>query len=75
MAGVMRLFQLNSQDSYRGRLSGALATVQGVALLAGTLCAGFLVGGLALLAVPRRAEPEPDDAPPAIGTELAAANA
>lgn len=42
MAGLITLFQRNSADSYRGRVFGALGTVEGVTVLAGTLGAGYL---------------------------------
>jgi MFS family permease len=41
-AGLMTLFQRNSEDSYRGRMFGALNTAEGVTVLAGTLGAGYL---------------------------------
>jgi predicted MFS family arabinose efflux permease len=42
MAGLMTLFQRSTSDSHRGRIFGALSTVEGVTVLAGTLGAGFL---------------------------------
>jgi Na+/melibiose symporter-like transporter len=42
MAGLITLFQQSSEDSYRGRVFGAISTLEGVAILAGTLGAGFL---------------------------------
>jgi Na+/melibiose symporter-like transporter len=42
MAGLMTLFQRSTSDSHRGRIFGALSAVEGVAVLAGTLGAGFL---------------------------------
>lgn len=41
-AGMVTLLQRNSQDSYRGRIFGALGAVQGIAMLVGTLGAGYL---------------------------------
>jgi hypothetical protein len=42
LAGLTTLFQRNSEDSYRGRVFGALGAVEGVTVLAGTLGAGYL---------------------------------
>ncbi len=42
LAGLVTLFQDNSQDSYRGRLFGAVSALDGVTVLAGTLGAGYL---------------------------------
>src|SRR5580704_8694699 len=42
MAGLMTLFQRSTSDSYRGRIFGALSAVEGVAVPAETLGAGFL---------------------------------
>jgi Na+/melibiose symporter-like transporter len=42
MAGLITLFQRSSEDSYRGRVFGAVSTLEGVAVLAGTLGAGYL---------------------------------
>jgi len=42
LAGAMTLFQRSTDDAFRGRVFGALGAVEGVAILAGTLCAGFL---------------------------------
>ncbi len=42
LAGLITLFQRNSEDSYRGRVFGALSAVEGVTVLAGTLGAGYL---------------------------------
>lgn len=42
LAGLVTLFQRNSEDSYRGRVFGALSTVEGITVLAGTLGAGYL---------------------------------
>jgi Na+/melibiose symporter-like transporter len=54
LAGAMTLFQRSTDDALRGRVFGALGAVEGVAILAGTLCAGFLgqaVGIIPVLAV------------------------
>jgi Na+/melibiose symporter-like transporter len=42
LAGLMTLFQRNTEDSYRGRVFGAISTAEGVTVLAGTLAAGYL---------------------------------
>ena len=42
VAGLITLFQRNSEDSYRGRVFGAISTMEGVTILAGTLGAGYL---------------------------------
>jgi Na+/melibiose symporter-like transporter len=42
LAGLITLFQLSSEDSYRGRVFGAISTLEGVTILAGTLGAGYL---------------------------------
>lgn len=41
-AGLMPLLQRNSEDSYRGRVFGAVSALEGVTVLAGTLGAGYL---------------------------------
>jgi MFS family permease len=54
IAGAMTLFQRSTDDARRGRVFGALGAVEGVAILAGTLCAGFLgqaIGIIPVLAV------------------------
>jgi predicted MFS family arabinose efflux permease len=54
IAGAMTLFQRNTDDSVRGRVFGTLGAVEGVAILAGTVGAGFLgqaVGIIPILAV------------------------
>jgi Na+/melibiose symporter-like transporter len=54
LAGAWTLFQRSTHDTQRGRVFGALGTVEGVAVLAGTLCAGFLgqaVGIIPVLAI------------------------
>ena len=42
LAGLITLFQRSSEDSYRGRVFGALSALEGVSVLAGTLGAGYL---------------------------------
>jgi len=42
IAGLITLFQQSSEDSYRGRVFGAVSTLEGVTILAGTLGAGYL---------------------------------
>jgi Na+/melibiose symporter-like transporter len=42
VAGLITLFQQSSEDSYRGRVFGAISTLEGITILAGTLGAGFL---------------------------------
>jgi Na+/melibiose symporter-like transporter len=42
LAGLITMFQRNTEDSYRGRVFGAISTAEGVTVLAGTLAAGFL---------------------------------
>jgi predicted MFS family arabinose efflux permease len=54
LAGLITLFQRNSEDSYRGRIFGAINAVEGITVLAGTLVAGYLsryVGIIAVLAI------------------------
>jgi hypothetical protein len=54
IAGAMTLFQRSTDDARRGRVFGGLGAVEGVAILAGTLCAGFLgqaIGIIPVLAV------------------------
>jgi Na+/melibiose symporter-like transporter len=42
LAGLITLFQRNSEDACRGRVFGAVNAVEGVTVLAGTLAAGYL---------------------------------
>jgi Na+/melibiose symporter-like transporter len=42
LAGLVTLLQRHSEDSYRGRVFGAVSAVEGVTVLAGTLGAGYL---------------------------------
>jgi hypothetical protein len=54
LAGLITLFQRSSEDSYRGRVFGAISTLEGVTILAGTLGAGYLsraVGVIPVLAI------------------------
>jgi MFS family permease len=53
IAGYTTLLQRNTTDAYRGRLFGALGVVEGVAVVGGTVSAGFLgesVGIIPILA-------------------------
>jgi len=52
--GLMTLFQRNTADSHRGRVFGALGAAEGVAVLLGTVAAGWLgeaIGIVPVLAV------------------------
>jgi Major Facilitator Superfamily len=54
MAGAMTLIQRDTAGSHRGRVFGALGAVEGLAVAAGTVAAGFLgqaVGIIPVLAV------------------------
>ena len=54
MAGAMTLIQRDTAGSHRGRVFGALGAVEGIAIVAGTVVAGFLgqtVGIIPVLAV------------------------
>jgi Na+/melibiose symporter-like transporter len=54
MAGAMTLIQRDTVGSHRGRVFGALGAVEGIAIVAGTVAAGFLgqaVGIIPVLAV------------------------
>ena len=42
LAGLITLFQRSSEDSYRGRVFGAVSALEGITVLAGTLGAGYL---------------------------------
>ncbi len=42
LAGLITLFQSSSEDSYRGRVFGAVSALEGVSVLAGTMGAGYL---------------------------------
>jgi Na+/melibiose symporter-like transporter len=51
LAGALTLFQRNTEDSYRGRVFGALNAVEGVAILAGTIVAGVLAQVVGIIPV------------------------
>jgi|SRR5262245_21733304 len=54
IAGLMTLFQRSTADSHRGRVFGALGAAEGVAILVGTVAAGWLgeaIGIVPVLAV------------------------
>jgi Na+/melibiose symporter-like transporter len=51
MAGLMTLYQQNAPDAYLGRVFGAYAATQGIAMLAGTLAGGLLARPLGVIAV------------------------
>jgi predicted MFS family arabinose efflux permease len=51
LAGAMTLFQRNTEDSYRGRVFGALNAIEGVAVLAGTVGAGLLGQAIGIIPV------------------------
>lgn len=51
MAGLLTLFQQNTEDSYRGRVFGAFAAAEGVAVLAGTLAGGYLTRPFGIIPV------------------------
>ena len=51
LAGATTLFQRSTDDARRGRVFGALGAVEGVAILAGTLCAGFLGQAVGIIPV------------------------
>ena len=42
LAGLITLFQRSSEDTYRGRVFGAVSALEGITVLAGTLGAGYL---------------------------------
>jgi len=42
LAGLVTLFQRSSEDSYRGRVFGAVSALEGITVLVGTLGAGYL---------------------------------
>lgn len=50
-AGMMTLLQRGVQDAFRGRVFGALGAVQGLAVLVGTVAAGYLGSRLGTVAV------------------------
>jgi Na+/melibiose symporter-like transporter len=51
LAGAMTLLQRNAADSHRGRVFGALGAVEGVAVVLGTLAAGFLAEAIGIIPV------------------------
>jgi Na+/melibiose symporter-like transporter len=51
LAGTMTLLQRNANDSHRGRVFGALGAVEGVAVVLGTLAAGFLAELIGIIPV------------------------
>jgi len=51
MAGLLTLFQHNTEDSYRGRVFGAFAAAEGIAVLAGTLAGGYLTRPFGIIPV------------------------
>jgi Na+/melibiose symporter-like transporter len=51
MTGLMTLFHQNAADTYRGRVFGAFAATQGIALLAGTLAGGLLARPIGIIPV------------------------
>lgn len=50
-AAAMTLLQRNSRDAHRGRVWGALGAAEGVAVVAGTLAAGFLTPWLGIVSL------------------------
>lgn len=50
-AGLLTLFQQNTQDSCRGRVLGAFAAAEGIATLAGTLAGGYLTRPFGIIPV------------------------
>jgi Na+/melibiose symporter-like transporter len=51
LAGLVTLFQQNTEDAYRGRIFGAISAAEGITILAGTLCVGVLGHSLGIIAV------------------------
>ncbi len=51
LAGAMTLIQRNTDDSHRGRVFGAFGAVEGVAIVAGTITAGFLGQAIGIIPV------------------------
>jgi Na+/melibiose symporter-like transporter len=51
LAGAMTLLQSAAADSHRGRVFGALGAVEGVAVVAGTIAAGFLGQSVGIIPV------------------------
>ena len=50
-AGLMTLLQQDTADAFRGRVFGAFAATQGIAMLAGTLTGGLAARPLGIIAV------------------------
>lgn len=51
MAGYSTMLQRGSEDGFRGRVMGALGVVQGVAIVTGTILAGFLGEAIGIVPV------------------------
>jgi Na+/melibiose symporter-like transporter len=51
LAGGMTLLQSATSDSHRGRVFGALGAIEGVAIVAGTIAAGFLGQSVGIIPV------------------------
>ncbi len=51
LAGLITIFQRSTEDAYRGRVFGALSAVEGIAMLGGTLAAGYLSRPLGIIPV------------------------
>jgi MFS family permease len=51
LAGGMTLLQGATADSHRGRVFGALGAIEGVAIVAGTIAAGFLGQSVGIIPV------------------------
>jgi MFS family permease len=51
VAGLMTVFQTNTEDGHRGRVFGAAMALEGIAMLGGTLAAGALGGHLGIVSV------------------------
>jgi hypothetical protein len=52
LAGAMTLLQRQTADAQRGRVFGALNAVSAVAMIIGTLAAGFLGRAFGIIPVP-----------------------
>jgi Na+/melibiose symporter-like transporter len=51
LAGLITLFQQNTEDAFRGRIYGAISSAEGVTILVGTLGAGVLGRSLGIVPV------------------------